>query len=80
MNIVESLPNKPALTHLDDWHFDQEFATTALLRQFETQNLKGFGLELDQIGVIAAGALLHYVSETQKGALAHVKEFECVGS
>jgi DNA mismatch repair protein MutS len=68
--LSQKLPVKPVITRIDEWHFDVEYARTALLRQFQTSSLKGFGFESDDdAGIVAAGAALHYVSQTQQGAL-----------
>lgn len=68
--LIQKLPLKPVVTRIDEWHFDSEYARTALLRQFQTASLKGFGFETDDdAGIVAAGAALHYVSQTQQGAL-----------
>jgi DNA mismatch repair protein MutS len=69
---LSKLPFTPSVSMIDEWHFDVEFATTTLLRQFGTTSLKGFGLDDDDPGICAAGALLHYVSETQRGGLGHI--------
>ena len=52
------------VTHLDDWAFGQDFATEVLVRHFKTHSLKGFGVDDLALGLRAAGAVLHYVSET----------------
>ncbi len=44
-----------------------------MLRHFDTKNLKGFGIDAFSIGLAASGAILHYISETQKGRLPHIK-------
>ena len=54
------------------WHFDAETATRLLSAQFGTQDLQGFGVADLADGIRAAGALLQYVRDTQKGALPHV--------
>jgi len=54
------------------WHFDTESATRMLCSQFETRDLAGFGCEDFPRGLAAAGALLQYVSDTQKTALPHL--------
>ena len=59
---------------LDDWVFSTQYANDILIRQFETENLKGFGIERMENAVIAAGACIHYVNETrQNNASAHIK-------
>jgi DNA mismatch repair protein MutS len=54
------------------WHFEQDAARRALNAQFGTTSLAGFGCEELTLAVGAAGALLQYVRDTQKGALPHV--------
>ena len=54
------------------WHFDFDSAKRLLCSQFQTQDLSGFGCDAFPRGVAAAGALLQYVSDTQKAALPHL--------
>ncbi len=70
--IVKGLSWTPAITRLESWIFERDFADTILLRQFETKNLKGFGTDELTTGILAAGAVLQYVSDTQRGALAQI--------
>jgi DNA mismatch repair protein MutS len=56
------------------WTFDQESARRTLLEQLRAQSLLGFGLEDRPAAVRAAGALVHYLRDTQKADLAHVRE------
>ena len=55
------------------WHFELDSATRALTEQFHTRDLAGFGCANKPLAVIAAGALLGYVRETQKAALPHLR-------
>ena len=57
---------------LDSWIFDEAFATELLLKQFQTQSLKGFGIEAQKLGIITAGAILHYLKETEHPHLQHI--------
>ena len=57
---------------LDDWVFTADFAQDSLNRHFGTKSLKGFGVEGLDTGIVAAGAILHYLSETQNDKLGHV--------
>jgi DNA mismatch repair protein MutS len=59
------LPTKPAITKLEDWIFERTFSFDLLIKQFKTQNLKGFGIQEYDCGISAAGAVIHYISETQ---------------
>jgi len=61
---------------LDSWIFDAPFATELLLKQFQTQNLKGFGIEDQTLGIIAAGAILHYLKETEHPHLQHIHKIQ----
>jgi DNA mismatch repair protein MutS len=61
------------LTRRPDWAFAYEQATTALTRHFATANLEGFGFgPEDRLAVRAAGAVLEYLTETQKTSLDHL--------
>jgi len=57
---------------LDDWNFQQEFTYEKLLNHFQTQNLKGFGIQELQLGIISAGICLHYLSETHHEQVGHI--------
>jgi DNA mismatch repair protein MutS len=57
---------------LDAWIFDEAFATENLLKHFQTHSLKGFGIDALHCGIIAAGAVLHYLKETEHPNLQHI--------
>lgn len=57
---------------LEDWVFTPDFANESLNRHFETKSLKGFGVDGLKLGVVAAGAILHYLSENQHSRLGHI--------
>jgi len=57
---------------LDSWIFDEAFATELLLKQFQTSTLKGFGIADQKMGIMAAGAILHYLKETEHPHLQHI--------
>jgi DNA mismatch repair protein MutS len=59
-------------THLDDWIFDYDYAERYLREHFRLMSLDGCGLAGKTLGVAAAGAVLHYLRETQKSALNHL--------
>jgi DNA mismatch repair protein MutS len=54
------------------WHFDLDSAMRLLSSQFQTKDLSGFGCDEMPLGIAAAGALLQYVTDTQKAALPHL--------
>ena len=57
---------------LEDWVFQKSYADDLLLGHFKTKSLKGFGVEKLELGLIAAGAILHYISTTQHRDLSHI--------
>ena len=57
---------------LEDWVFTSNYAEELLLNHFETKSLKGFGVERLHTGVVAAGAALHYLKETQHNKVSHI--------
>jgi DNA mismatch repair protein MutS len=56
----------------EDWVFTNDFGNDLLLRHFGTKSLKGFGVDDMQSGIIAAGAALHYLAETQHDKVGHI--------
>ncbi|MCO5238201.1 MAG: DNA mismatch repair protein MutS [Chitinophagaceae bacterium] len=57
---------------LESWLFDQAYATESLLKHFGTHSLKGFGIEDMHAGIVAAGAVLHYLKDTEHPNLQHI--------
>jgi DNA mismatch repair protein MutS len=62
------------VTLVDPWTFDLDSARRVLLGQLHTHSLEGFGLEGHTAAIRAAGALIHYLKDTQKSDLTHVRE------
>jgi DNA mismatch repair protein MutS len=59
---------------LDDWVFSYDHALAILLKLFETNSLKGFGIEEERVSVIAAGAAIQYLRDTEHNNLAHISK------
>lgn len=57
---------------LDDWIFTTSAAEDRLLKHFETKNLKGFGVQHLKLGIIASGAILYYLDQTQHTHIQHI--------
>ena len=57
---------------LDDWIFTTSAAEDRLLKHFETKNLKGFGVQHLKLGIIASGAILYYLDQTQHTHISHI--------
>ena len=62
-----------AIRRQPDWVFDETNAREDLQRQFQTHNLEGFGCADMDLAITAAGALLNYVKDTQRGELPHIR-------
>lgn len=71
-DIIENKPYKISETTLQEWMFEKTFALDILKRQLRINKLKGFGISEDSIGINAAGALLRYISDTQKSNIEHI--------
>ncbi len=68
----ENFGEKMLLTQLDDWVFKPDYTRQLLTKHFHTRSLKGFGVEDLPLGIIAAGAALHYLYETQNHKIQHI--------
>jgi len=67
-----------SLTEREAWRFARDGALRALTRHFRVKGLDGFGIEAESLVVPAAGALIEYVSETQRAACEHILRIEPV--
>jgi DNA mismatch repair protein MutS len=61
------------VTRLDDYYFTEDFAFDKLTSHFGVANLEGFGVAELSEGICAAGAVLHYLEQTQRSALPHIR-------
>jgi DNA mismatch repair protein MutS len=68
----ELFGNKYHTYYLEDWAYQEEFGYEQLTRHFKTHSLKGFGIEDQAAAVTAAGAVLHYLGETQHNKTQHI--------
>ena len=68
----ENFAEKYYCNTFDDWVFAPDFARELLLKQFGTNSLKGFGVEDLDMGIIAAGAVLYYLQDTQHNQTANI--------
>ena len=64
--------------YLDDWVFQKEYANESLNNHFKIKSFKGFGIDDLQNGIISAGAVLFYLSETQHKQLDHISSIQRV--
>ena len=61
---------------LDDWVFDSSYSKNRLLDHFDTKSLKGFGVEDIQLGITAAGSIIHYLGDTEHNNLSHISNLQ----
>ena len=61
------------ISHIEDWVYEGEYGYKLLTNHFKTHSLKGYGVEELEIAHTAAGSLLHYMQETQKSSLGHLR-------
>lgn len=69
---VELYGGKYYLTVFDDWVFSDDYAIEVLNKHFQTASLKGFGVDDFPKGIVAAGAAIHYLLETQHDKISHI--------
>ena len=72
----ESFGTKFFTYTLEEWIFAEAYATESLLKHFGTHSLKGFGIEGQAMGIIAAGAVLHYLKDTEHPNLGHITSIQ----
>lgn len=70
---LELFENRYYTFYLDDWVFQKEYANETLQNHFAVKTLKGYGIQDVKNGIIAAGAVLYYLSETQHNQLKHIQ-------
>jgi len=71
-NAPDLLKNEYTTFHCEDWVFQYDYAYERLVQHFGTANLKGFGIENLPQGIVAAGAILYYLEETEHKEVKHI--------
>ena len=71
-DFIDLFSAKYYLTVFDDWVFSDDYANEALNKHFHTVSLKGFGVDDFPKGIVAAGAAIHYLIETQHDKINHI--------
>ncbi len=72
LNFLSKFNNNFRLFFLEDWVYQYDFAIESLCSHFKTKSLKGFGVEKLKDGLVSAGAIMHYLSETQHQKINHI--------
>jgi DNA mismatch repair protein MutS len=75
-NFKSYFGNKFYTYTLDEWIFTEQYSKETLLKHFGTQSLKGFGVEDLKVGIVAAGAVLHYLKDTEHPHLQHITSLQ----
>ncbi|OCK43593.1 DNA mismatch repair protein MutS [Tenacibaculum soleae] len=70
---LELFTNRFHTFYLDDWVFQKEYGTELLQNHFKVKTLKGFGIAELESGIIAGGAAMYYLSETQHNKVEHIQ-------
>lgn len=71
-SFVEQFGDRFYTYTLDEWPYTGDYAADALLKHFEVQSLKGFGIDRLPLAIVAAGVALHYLNETEHRNLQHI--------
>ena len=71
-NFTKLMGNQFNVFYLEDWVFESSYAEQKLTNHFKVLGLKGFGIQEMKVGVVAAGAILHYLSETHHNKIPHI--------
>ncbi len=75
-NFKEYFGGKMYSYSLDEWIFDLSYAEDVLLKHFQTHSLKGFGVDDLNNGLVAAGAIIHYLKDTEHPNLQHITSLQ----
>ncbi|MDX8552367.1 DNA mismatch repair protein MutS [Tenacibaculum sp. 1B UA] len=70
---LEVFTNRFHAFYLDDWVFQKDYGDELLRNHFKVKTLKGFGVEELEYGIVAGGAAMYYLSETQHNKIEHIQ-------
>ncbi|MCK7590380.1 DNA mismatch repair protein MutS [Subsaxibacter sp. CAU 1640] len=73
---IKTFGNQFHSFYMEDWVFQDDYANETLLKHFNTKSLKGFGIDDLYEGIVASGAVLHYLGETQHHQLQHITSIQ----
>lgn len=71
---IEDFGDQFYLFRLENWIFEKDFAYEKLIRHFQTESLKGFGIEENAALITASGTILHYLQENEHKNLTHIDQ------
>lgn len=70
--VQDTIKDQFTTFHCEDWVYQYDYAYEKLTGHFATKNLKGFGIETMELGIVAAGAVLYYLEETEHKEVKHI--------
>ncbi|WP_435253896.1 DNA mismatch repair protein MutS [Tenacibaculum sp. A30] len=70
---LEVFTNRFHTFYLEDWVFQKDYGDELLRNHFKVKNLKGFGVQELEYGIVAGGAAMYYLSETQHNKIEHIQ-------
>jgi DNA mismatch repair protein MutS len=70
-DFLQLFGNKYYTYRLEDWIYQYEYALDSLMKLFDTHSLKGFGIEDERVSIVAAGAIVQYLKDTEHNQLSH---------
>ncbi|MHC5354050.1 DNA mismatch repair protein MutS [Myroides sp. LJL115] len=76
LEFLEQFADQYNLFFLDDWIFKKDYAFESLTAHFKTNSLQGFGIADLDLGIIASGAILYYLGETQHTEIQHISSIQ----
>ncbi|MHC5200672.1 DNA mismatch repair protein MutS [Myroides sp. LJL119] len=78
MEFLEQFGTGYNLFFLEDWIFKKDYAFESLTTHFKTNSLQGFGIAELDLGIIASGAILYYLAETQHTKIQHIANIQAI--
>jgi DNA mismatch repair protein MutS len=78
--LIELLGSKIFSNRLEDWVFTYDYTNELLTKLFETNSLKGFGLDNHHAATIAAGAAIQYLKDTEHHKLSHITKLSLISN
>ena len=72
----EEFDTKVYTFQMDEWIFREQYCYDLLLQHFQTQSLKGYGIEDLKAATIACGVALHYLKDTEHNQLQHINTLQ----
>lgn len=79
-NFIQKISQKFYTYSLDEWVYGEDYSKEVLLKKFQTNSLKGFGIEQFDESTIAASTILHYLQSNEQHKLEHIRSLSIIHS